>query len=67
MAKFNIYEKEILKIMDKAPIPLNTSQIAENSDLSWNTVNKYLDKLDSDEIVLKKYKGNETIWALNTC
>lgn len=39
------YEKDILRVLLKRRSWLNTTQIAELTDMSWNTAVKYLQRM----------------------
>lgn len=58
----DIYEREILRTLQKSRVPLNTSQISEKTDISWNTTKDRLEELYKKRKIKKKDKGNEILW-----
>lgn len=62
--ELNEKEREVLRVLDAARRPLNTNQVAERADWSWQTAKSYLDDLYEKELLLKRKKGNATYWRL---
>lgn len=58
----DIYEREILRTLQKSRVPLNTTQISEKTDISWNTAKERLQSLHKKRRIKKKDKGNEILW-----
>jgi len=56
----NPYEAKILTVLIKNPAYQNTTAIAKESKISWNTAEKYLDELYERGWVEKK--GKTTIY-----
>lgn len=57
-------EREVLRILDAARRPLNTNQVAERADWSWQTANKYLKRLYRKQFLRKRADGNSTYWRI---
>ena len=57
----NPYESKILTVLIKRQKFLNTSEIAKMSKISWNTAEKYLNKMN-DQGWLEKKGRSKIYW-----
>lgn len=57
-------ERKVLNVLYAALRPLNTNQISDRADMSWQTTKKYLERLYGKEYLRRKKKGNATYWRL---
>lgn len=60
----NRKEKEIVRSMNAARRPLNTNQVAERSDMAWQTAKKWLKELGEKGYVDRRKRKNGTYWIL---
>jgi len=61
----DFYDKQILRLLLRKNGWLNTNQIAEALDISWNTANKHLIKLFRIGYVIKGRKGGLVYYKAN--
>ena len=57
-------EKNVLDSLNACRRPLNTNQVSERSDMSWQTAKKYLDRLYDKKFVRKQKMDEMTYWRL---
>ena len=55
-------ESRILKALLEHDYYLNTAQVAEFANVSWNTADKYLNKFHDLEWIEKTERGNRDYW-----
>lgn len=55
-------ESSILKALLEHNYFLNTTQVAEEANVSWNTANKYLKKFYDQGWIAKMERGNRDYW-----
>jgi len=62
--ELNRKEKEIVRVLNATRRPMNTNQIAERSDMSWQTAKKWLEELHSKKYVIYRSESGGTYWRL---
>jgi predicted ArsR family transcriptional regulator len=60
--KPKVQDKAILKTLLEHDYWLSTKEIAEETDMSWNTAKFHLDKLYEWGWVSKKNRGKKELW-----
>ena len=61
----NPYERAILNALYMSRIPLSTLQVAEKTNMSWETAKKYLRILRRNKLVDGgKIRKNKALWKL---
>lgn len=56
-------ERIVLKVMHENRRPLTINKVAKLTDLSWNTVEKYLDEFSKRGWLIKYKKGQRTYYS----
>lgn len=60
--KLKPQESQILKTLLEHNYHLSTAEIADISNVSWNTADKYLKTFHRNNWVIKKKRGNRVYW-----
>ncbi len=60
--QLNPQESKILKALLEHNYYLNTTQVANAANVSWNTADKYLKKFNKRGWIEKKPRGNRDYW-----
>jgi predicted transcriptional regulator len=63
--KLRPQEARILKVLLEHSYSLNTTQVADRANVSWNTSDKYLKRFYRKRWVSKKTRGNRIYWKAN--
>jgi len=58
----NPYERKIMKELYYAGKPLTTNEVAEKSDLSWQTAKKHLEQMRERGLLNHGKKGSAIYW-----
>lgn len=67
MVDYSPEEKAIIRTLYRAARPISTNQVAKKSEMSWNTADKYLKRLQTAgkvEMAKKGEKGTKKVWYL---
>lgn len=59
-----LIEKKILKTLVQRQTFMTTQEIADRSEVSWNTADRHLHKFHREKWIDKRKRGNRSYWKV---